>query len=298
MGKDHNHAHDPLEQRKQRRDPMKRRRSANRRSVEGNKCTIAFGGGGGRATAYFAGLSQTLIDNFGAEAMCRFKFAGVSAGSFAAGYMVGASDGNLTPEEYYYTSVRKSFVNNSSIKLLGSISSFCHPLFTCSSTTRGLAAEYWNGLNVRGRDSLKNGRLRMFTTRICSFCPLPKLESLVLNKFETQDQFIDSIDATSYIPIYGMSPWTRAMRHRCIDGSALDFDLLSGEVGVQFVLFDRAVAPVKEALTINVSLWRKFDISDVWVWGDAAWADQIFKEGMVDAKKNLPHIQKAFQVLE
>jgi hypothetical protein len=239
--------------------------------------------GGGSLVCYQLGIAEMLYQNYSVE-LCKedYYFGGSSAGAITAGFLTASLQGFSTPKKWYKRTVRKYFKRNQS-KTLGG-------LFTTSNVVWEMGATFYDSCKLPDK-ALLNDRYHAVVTT------LPWLRKKVVSSFNNRADFGDCIKSTTLLPLLNPLPFTRCGNNLSLDG-VFNLNVPTRSNDSELIFFDslnvHKVPQNKQYTRFDLSEWRIFPITHMWVWGNTDWADKLFNWGYSDAMVHKNSLDKLF----
>lgn len=223
------------------------------------KKTIVFCGCGGLYN-YSLGIAhviQTIIKNKHTNNP-NINYIGISAGAFPALLLsLNLNINNL------FSTFNKDFLGEISRLYFGALFNWYD--YVRIYTKKYIPSDSYKTNNLTISISVIN------TKKIC-------LENRLVNKWDSNDELLDCITATSFIPIFGKKLYTKYKNKKCIDGC------LTHNYNNQ--------KDTDEIIYIYPSKWRKTNFNWYYCYSDIKWAEKIYQWGIDDAKKNIKYLMK------
>lgn len=211
---------------------------------------IIFCGCGGLYN-YSLGIAKVIQDIKKQYPQIEIEYIGISAGCFPA--LLSSLELNI---DELFTSYNKNLLENVNKCHLGS---FINWYYYVKQYTLQFIPE----------NSFKTNSFHISATKLTNFTTLT---NEIFNKWDSNEDLVDCMIASSYIPIFGGHFYTKYKNNKWIDGT-LTFDYKNRQ-------------DTEDILYIYPEKWRNIKYSWYYCYTDYKWAKKCYDLGIEDTNKN------------
>jgi hypothetical protein len=184
----------------------------------------------------------------------KIKYVGVSAGCFPA--LIMSIEKNI---DDLFITYNKSLLDEVNKLLFGSF--FIWYKYVRKHTLQNIPNNSFNTKNLE-----------------ISITDIKNWSNILVNSWENNDDLIDSITASSFLPIFGTYLFTKYKNKKCMDGS--------------FTYNSQQKIDTNNTLYIFPEKWRSIKKNWFYCYSDYNWATKLYKWGQEDAIKNKIYIKE------